>query len=165
MGTLGPLLAGVRAENLRPGIEHFRSKWILMASNGKSLVIVESPAKAETIGRFLGSEYQVEASFGHVRDLPQNAKEIPAKVRGESWARLGVNVDGDFEPVYVVPAEKKKYVKILKDALKNADKLLLATDEDREGESISWHVLQLLKPKKDFPVDSSTIIAVSIEKP
>lgn len=124
-----------------------------MAGNGKSLVIVESPAKAETIGRFLGPEYQVEASFGHVRDLPQNAKEIPTKVRGESWARLGVNVDGDFEPVYVIPAEKKKYVKKLKDALKKADRLLLATDEDREGESISWHVLQILKPKKDVSVE------------
>lgn len=119
----------------------------------KSLVIVESPAKAKTIGRFLGSDYLVESSYGHVRDLPQNAKEIPAKLRSESWARLGVNVEDGFEPVYVVPADKKKHVKRLKDALKTADRLLLATDEDREGESISWHVLQLLKPKKDVAVE------------
>ena len=119
----------------------------------KSLVIVESPAKAKTIGRFLGKDYQVESSYGHVRDLPQNAKEIPSKHRSEKWARLGVNVDGGFEPLYVVPADKKKHVKRLKDALKSADRLLLATDEDREGESISWHVLQLLKPKKSVAVE------------
>ena len=119
----------------------------------KSLVIVESPAKAKTIGRFLGPDYQVESSYGHVRDLPQNAKEIPSKHRSEKWARLGVNVEGGFEPLYVVPADKKKHVKRLKDALKSADRLLLATDEDREGESISWHVLQLLKPKKSVAVE------------
>ncbi len=119
----------------------------------RSLVVVESPAKAKTIGRFLGPDYQVESSYGHVRDLPQSAKEIPAKHRSESWARLGVNVDGGFEPLYVVPADKKKHVKRLKDALKTADRLLLATDEDREGESISWHVLQLLKPKKSVAVE------------
>ncbi len=119
----------------------------------KSLVIVESPAKAKTIGRFLGPGYQVESSYGHVRDLPQNAKEIPPKHRSEKWARLGVNVEGGFEPLYVVPADKKKHVKRLRDALKSADRLLLATDEDREGESISWHVLQLLKPKKSVDVE------------
>lgn len=123
-------------------------------SSGKAtqLVIVESPAKAKTISRFLDDSYQVEASFGHVRDLPRNAKEIPAKAKGQGWARLGVNVEQDFEPLYVVPADKKKHVKRLKDALKTADRLLLATDEDREGESISWHVLQLLKPKKSVEV-------------
>ncbi|MCP3956927.1 MAG: type I DNA topoisomerase [bacterium] len=119
----------------------------------KNLVIVESPAKAKTIGRFLGPEYRVESSYGHVRDLPQSAKEIPTKLRSESWARLGVNVDSGFEPLYVVPVDKKKHVKRLKDALKDADRLLLATDEDREGESISWHVLQLLKPKKSVAVE------------
>ncbi|MEM7050515.1 MAG: type I DNA topoisomerase [Acidobacteriota bacterium] len=118
-----------------------------MAEPTKHLVIVESPAKANTISRFLGGDYQVEASYGHVRDLPQNAKEIPAGVRKQSWARLGVNVDEGFEPLYVVPADKKKHVKRLKDALRGADRLLLATDEDREGESISWHVLELLDPK------------------
>ncbi len=122
------------------------------AAKPKSLVIVESPAKAKTISRFLSDDYIVEASYGHVRDLPQSAKEIPAAVRKHKWSRLGVNVEQGFEPVYVVPSDKKKHVKRLKDALKNADRLLLATDEDREGESISWHVLQLLKPKKSVNV-------------
>jgi DNA topoisomerase-1 len=116
------------------------------STSAKHLVVVESPAKATTISRFLGGDYRVEASYGHVRDLPQNAKEIPAAVRRQPWARLGVNVEGGFEPVYVVPADKKKHVQRLKAALAGADKLLLATDEDREGESISWHVLELLKP-------------------
>lgn len=124
-----------------------------MSETGKRLVIVESPAKAQTIGRFLGPDYRVEASFGHVRDLPQNAKEIPAAIRKQQWARLGVNTEEGFEPVYVVPTDKKKHVKRLKDALKDADSLLLATDEDREGESISWHVLELLKPKKSVSVE------------
>ncbi|MCG8457426.1 MAG: DNA topoisomerase, partial [Holophagales bacterium] len=123
-----------------------------MGETGKSLVIVESPAKAKTISRFLGPRYQVESSYGHVRDLPQNAKEIPAKIKGEKWARMGVNVDDDFEPVYVIPSDKKKHVKRLKDALKGAESLLLATDEDREGESISWHVLQLLEPTENVEV-------------
>jgi DNA topoisomerase I len=112
-----------------------------------TLVIVESPTKARTIRNFLPSGYRVEASMGHVRDLPQSASEIPTKVKGEKWAQLGVNVDADFEPLYVVPQDKKKVVKELKEALKNADELVLATDEDREGESISWHLLQLLQPK------------------
>jgi len=123
-----------------------------MPSRFQHLVIVESPAKATTIGRFLGDDYRVEASYGHIRDLPQNADEIPSAVRKESWARLGVNIDGGFEPVYVVPSEKKKHVKRLKEALKHADRLLLATDEDREGESISWHVLELLRPDEDVEV-------------
>lgn len=122
------------------------------AKDGVSLVIVESPAKATTISRFLGDGYRVEASYGHVRDLPQNAKEIPAAVRKEEWARLGVNVDAGFSPVYVVPADKKKHVQRLKKALAGADRLLLATDEDREGESISWHVLELLDPKRTADV-------------
>lgn len=113
------------------------------------LVIVESPAKAKTIGRFLGSDYEVQASFGHVRDLPESADEIPAEIKKQKWARLGVNVDNEFEPVYVVPSEKRRHVDSLKRAAKGADEVLLATDEDREGESISWHVLQLLSlPKK-----------------
>lgn len=112
-----------------------------------TLVIVESPTKARTIRNYLPNDYQVEASMGHVRDLPQSASEIPATVKGERWAQLGVNVDADFEPLYVVPKDKKKIVAQLKEALKSADELVLATDEDREGESISWHLLQLLKPK------------------
>jgi DNA topoisomerase-1 len=112
-----------------------------------SLVIVESPTKARTIRNYLPSGYQVEASMGHVRDLPQSASEIPANVKGEEWAKIGVNVEADFDPLYVIPQDKKKVVKALKDALKNADELVLATDEDREGESISWHLLQVLQPK------------------
>ncbi len=112
-----------------------------------SLVIVESPTKARTIRGFLPKGYTVEASMGHVRDLPDRASEIPAKYKGEEWARLGVNVDANFEPLYIVPADKKKVVKALKDKLKDVDELILATDEDREGESISWHLLELLNPK------------------
>ena len=112
-----------------------------------TLVIVESPTKARTIRGFLPKDFKVEASMGHVRDLPNNAAEIPAAYKGEKWANLGVNTAQDFEPLYVVPKDKKKIVKELKDALKGADQLLLATDEDREGESISWHLLQLLAPK------------------
>ncbi|MFZ4567192.1 MAG: toprim domain-containing protein, partial [Prochlorococcaceae cyanobacterium] len=112
-----------------------------------TLVIVESPTKARTIRGFLPRTFRVEASMGHVRDLPNSASEIPASHKGEKWANLGVNTVADFEPLYVVPKDKKKVVKELKDALKGADRLLLATDEDREGESISWHLLQLLQPK------------------
>jgi DNA topoisomerase-1 len=112
-----------------------------------TLVIVESPTKAKTIRGYLPKDFRVEASMGHVRDLPNNASEIPAAHKGEKWANLGVNTANAFEPLYVVPKDKKKVVKELKDALKGADQLLLATDEDREGESISWHLLQLLQPK------------------
>src|SRR5881397_4309071 len=114
---------------------------------GKKLVIVESPAKAKTIAGYLGKDYVVESSIGHIRDLPNNAAEIPAKYKGEAWARLGVNVDKDFEPLYVVDSRKKKVVSDLKAKLKDADELLLATDEDREGEAIAWHLVQELKPK------------------
>ena len=112
-----------------------------------TLVIVESPTKARAIRGFLPKGFKVEASMGHVRDLPNNASEIPASAKGQKWANLGVNTEADFEPLYVVPKDKKKTVRELKDALKGADQLLLATDEDREGESISWHLLQLLAPK------------------
>ncbi len=112
-----------------------------------TLVIVESPTKARTIRGFLPKDFRVEASMGHVRDLPNNASEIPSAHKGEKWANLGVNTAHDFEPLYVVPKDKKKVVKELKDALKGAERLLLATDEDREGESISWHLQQLLQPK------------------
>ena len=112
-----------------------------------TLVIVESPTKARTIRGFLPKGFKVEASMGHVRDLPNNASEIPASAKGHKWANLGVNTEANFEPLYVVPKDKKKVVRELKDALKGADQLLLATDEDREGESISWHLLQLLAPK------------------
>ena len=112
-----------------------------------TLVIVESPTKAKTIRRFLPPNYEVLASMGHVRDLPKGAAEIPASVKKEKWSRIGVNTTEDFEPLYIVPKDKKKVVKDLKNALKDATQLLLATDEDREGESISWHLMQILKPK------------------
>ncbi len=116
-------------------------------SEKKSLVIVESPAKARTISKYLGSGFQVEASIGHIRDLPGGAKEVPAEFKSESWGYLGVNVDNGFEPLYIVPADKKKHVSFLKAALKDAKDLYLATDEDREGEAISWHLQEVLKPK------------------
>lgn len=111
------------------------------------LVIVESPTKAKTIRNFLPADYQVKASMGHVRDLPASASEVPATIKGEPWGRLGINVANDFEPHYVVSSGKKKTVKELKDALKGAKELILATDEDREGESIGWHLYEVLKPK------------------
>ncbi|OEV01875.1 DNA topoisomerase I [Streptomyces qinglanensis] len=117
------------------------------ANGGRRLVIVESPAKAKTIKGYLGPGYVVEASVGHIRDLPGGAAEVPAKYKGEPWARLGVNVDHDFEPLYVVNSDKKDQVKKLKELLAESDELLLATDEDREGEAIAWHLQQVLKPK------------------
>ena len=113
----------------------------------KPLVIVESPAKARTLARFLGNKYRVEASYGHIRDLPDSAAEVPAEIKGKSWGRLGVDTDGDFTPYYVVPSDKRKNVTALKAAMKDASELILATDPDREGESISWHLKELLKPK------------------
>ncbi len=118
----------------------------------KPLVIVESPAKARTIARFLGSGYVVESSVGHIRDLPRGAEEVPAALKGEPWARLGVDVDRDFEPLYVVAKNKKSIVTNLKRLLKDADELYLATDEDREGESIAWHLLEVLSPPKRVSV-------------
>lgn len=111
------------------------------------LVIVESPTKARTIRGYLPAGYHVEASMGHVRDLPASASEIPAAHKGAPWARLGVNVEKDFKPLYVVPADKKKTIAKLKEELAKADELILATDEDREGESIGWHLKEVLKPK------------------
>ena len=124
-----------------------KKKTTKSAATGQSLVIVESPAKAKTIGKYLGNGYTVEASVGHVRDLPQGAAQIPAKYKKEKWSSLGVNVENDFEPIYVVSPGKSKQIKLLKDQLKKSDALYLATDEDREGEAISWHLLELLKPK------------------
>ncbi len=113
----------------------------------KPLVIVESPAKARTLSRFLGKDYRIEASYGHIRDLPDSASEVPKDIKEKSWGRMGVDTDGDFTPHYVVPADKKKHVQALKEAMKDASEVILATDPDREGESISWHLEQLLKPK------------------
>ena len=111
------------------------------------LVIVESPAKARTIEGYLGRGYVVESSIGHIRDLPQSAADIPAKLKGEPWARLGVDVDHDFEPVYVVSRDKRSHMTKLKGLVKDAEEVYLATDEDREGEAIAWHLLDELKPK------------------
>src|SRR5439155_896955 len=123
-----------------------------MPRMSKPLVIVESPAKARTIARFLGGDYVVESSIGHIRDLPRNAADVPAEHKGESWARLGVDVDNDFKPLYVVAREKKDQVAKLRKLLKDADELYLATDEDREGESIAWHLLEVLSPPARLPV-------------
>ena len=116
-------------------------------SYGISLVIVESPTKAKTIRKFLGKEFIVESCMGHIRDLPQSAKDIPEKVKKEKWAQLGVNVDKHFEPLYCIPKDKIKIIKNLKEKMEDADVVYLATDEDREGESISWHLNEVLKPK------------------
>ncbi|MCA9038315.1 MAG: type I DNA topoisomerase, partial [Planctomycetaceae bacterium] len=132
-----------------------------MARKKKALVIVESPAKAKKIAGFLGDDYIVRASMGHVRDLPAKAVEIPAAVKKESWSNLGVNVESDFDPLYVVPSDKKKTVNELKDALKQVDELILATDEDREGESIGWHLAQVLKPQ--VPVSRMTFSEITKE--
>src|SRR6185437_5702296 len=117
------------------------------ANSAKKLVIVESPTKAKTIRKFLPKEYAVESCMGHVRDLPQSAKDIPEKFKKQKWSNLGVNVDDGFDPIYCVPKTKTRIVKTLKDRLGEVDELILATDEDREGESISWHLVEVLKPK------------------
>jgi DNA topoisomerase-1 len=119
----------------------------VVSKKGTSLVIVESPTKARTISSYLPDDFVVEASVGHVRDLPTSAKEIPEKVKKEAWARLGVNIEEGFEPLYIVPQSKKKQVQKLKALVKDAKEIYLATDEDREGESISWHLVEVLKPK------------------
>ncbi|MGE0528503.1 MAG: type I DNA topoisomerase, partial [Bdellovibrionales bacterium] len=116
-------------------------------ATGKKLVIVESPTKAKTIRKFLGKDFTVESCMGHVRDLPQSAKDIPEKYKKEKWANLGVNVNEEFTPIYCVPRTKTRIVKTLKEKLADAEELILATDEDREGESISWHLVEVLKPR------------------
>jgi len=110
-------------------------------------VIVESPAKATKLAEYLGDEYMVESSIGHVRDLPRNAADVPATHKGEKWARLGIDVDNDFKPLYIVTAEKKDQVRKLKKMMKEASELVLATDKDREGEAIAWHLLEVLNPQ------------------
>ncbi len=113
----------------------------------KKLVVVESPAKARTISGFLGPEFVVESSIGHVRDLPRSAADVPASYKGESWARLGVDVENDFKALYIIPGEKKQQVTKLRKLLKEAEELYLATDEDREGEAIAWHLSEVLNPR------------------
>jgi len=130
-----------------------------MASLKQALVIVESPAKAKKIAGFLGDDYIVRASMGHIRDLPSSAAEIPPALKKEPWATLGVNVESDFDPLYVVPPDKKKLITELKDHLRNVRELVLATDEDREGESIGWHLVQVLKPS--IPVSRMTFSEIT----
>src|SRR5438132_1611137 len=113
----------------------------------KPLVIVESPAKARTLAGFLGRDFVVESSIGHIRDLPRRAADVPAAYKGEPWARLGVDVDNGFKPLYVLSSEKRQQVAKLRSLLKDASELYLATDEDREGESIAWHLLEVLGPQ------------------
>ena len=120
-------------------------------TGGRHLVIVESPAKARTIGRYLGAEYDVRASVGHIRDIPV-PRDLPAEMKKGPYGRFGVDVENGFDPYYIVSPDKKKTVAELKKALKEADTLYLATDEDREGEAIAWHLLETLKPKKSLPV-------------
>ncbi|MCF6736410.1 type I DNA topoisomerase [Blastococcus sp. KM273129] len=117
------------------------------APGGRPLVIVESPTKASKIAGYLGSGYVVEASVGHIRDLPRNAADVPAEHKGAAWARLGVDVDNSFEPLYVVSPDRKQQVTRLKQLVKNASEIYLATDEDREGEAIAWHLIDTLKPR------------------
>ncbi len=117
-----------------------------------ALVIVESPAKARTIAGYLGDGFVVESSIGHVRDLPRNAAEVPAAFKGESWARIGIDVDNDFKPLYVVNSDKRDHLRHLKALMKEADELYLATDEDREGEAIAWHLLEVLSPPQAMTV-------------
>ena len=122
-------------------------KSVAKNGSGVRLVVVESPSKAKTISGFLGDGYIVESSVGHIRDLPRGAADVPARYKGEPWARLGVNTENGFEPLYVISPEKKAQVAKLKSLLAGADELYLATDEDREGEAIAWHLLETLKPK------------------
>lgn len=132
-----------RAEGSRPD----RSDETRKPRSGKALVIVESPAKAKTISRFLGPGFVVESSLGHVRDLPSTAAEIPAKFKQEEWARIGVNVAAGFQPLYIVPAKKKSQVTKLRQLVQQASEVFLATDEDREGEAIAWHLKEVLDPR------------------
>ncbi|WP_375493504.1 type I DNA topoisomerase [uncultured Jatrophihabitans sp.] len=137
---------------------------------GTKLVIVESPAKAKTIGGYLGKGYVVEASIGHIRDLPRNAADVPAKHKGEAWARLGVDTEHDFEPLYVISPDRKQQVSKLKSLIKDADELYLATDEDREGEAIAWHLVETLSPKIPvrrmvFHEITPSAIAAAVENP
>src|SRR6266498_2459863 len=113
----------------------------------KPLVIVESPAKAKTIAGILGRDFVVESSIGHIRDLPRNASEVPAAYKSEAWSRMGVDVDNGFKPIYVITPDKRRQVTKLKSLLKEASELYLATDEDREGESIAWHLTEVLNPR------------------
>src|SRR5205807_2120578 len=145
-GQLSPAMTWYRSGGRTRGVFRLRRGY-RDPPMPKRLVIVESPAKARTIAGYLGPDFVVESSVGHIRDLPDSAAEIPEQYKGEAWARLGVDVEHGFEPLYVVDPDKKKTVAQLRKQLADADELLLATDEDREGEAIAWHLLEVLKPK------------------
>jgi DNA topoisomerase I len=149
--TTGTTSSQAQQEGGRPGSGGARRTGTPTAADTgrptRRLVIVESPTKARKIAPYLGDDYVVESSVGHIRDLPRGAADVPAKYKGEAWARLGVDVDNAFAPLYIVTPEKKGKVSELRDALKGVDELLLATDPDREGEAIAWHLLDTLKPK------------------
>ena len=119
--------------------------WLFPVTN--ALVIVESPAKAKKIAEFLGAGYTVESSIGHIRDLPRNAAEVPKAYKNEPWARTGINVDDGFKPLYVESVDKRSHIRLLKQLVKDSDELYLATDEDREGEAIAWHLIEVLNPQ------------------
>lgn len=141
-------------------VEIHRDPKKFMASK---LVIVESPAKAKTIGGYLGSDYEVLASVGHIRDLPLNGRSLPDEIKKKWWADYAVDVENGFEPIYEVPSEKSAQVTKLRKALKGKDALVLATDEDREGESISWHLLEVLNPPKSVKVQRVTFHEITKE--
>src|SRR5262249_13825041 len=130
-----------------PGIVRVQVQGRAVPSSVKRLVIVESPAKAKTISGYLGPGYVVEASYGHVRDLPRNAADVPPRFKGEAWARLGVDVDNGFYALYVQSSDRKAQIAKLKKLAKEVDEVYLATDEDREGEAIAWHLLETINPK------------------
>lgn len=135
-----------------------------------ALVIVESPAKAKKIQEYLGSDFTVESSIGHIRDLPRNAADVPKAFKGESWARTGIDVDNGFKPLYVENRDKKDHIRLLKNLLKDADELYLATDEDREGEAIAWHLIEVLNPtvpvkRMVFHEITSSAIQAAVESP
>ncbi|MCW2701409.1 MAG: topA [Blastococcus sp.] len=138
---------GSESSDATAGVPKAPARKRAAASGGKPLVIVESPTKANKIAGYLGSGYVVEASVGHIRDLPRNAADVPAEHKGAAWARLGVDVDNSFEPLYVVSPDRRQQVSRLKQLMKGASEVYLATDEDREGEAIAWHLVDTLKPK------------------
>lgn len=144
------MAAKSKASGKSGGTEKSSGPKVATGSAGKTLVVVESPTKAKTIRKFLGKDFIVESCMGHIRDLPQSSKDIPEKFKKQKWAQLGVDTDHEFEPIYCVPKNKTKVVSLLKEKLKEVDQLLLATDEDREGESISWHLVETLKPQVPY---------------
>src|SRR5262245_37295263 len=137
----------VRRYRVRPEAPTRLARGKVEPSVAHKLVIVESPKKAQMLGDFLGDDYVVESSIGHIRDLPQSAADTPAKIKDKPWGRLAVDVENGFEPYYVVPRDKKSHIAKLKSLLKDADELYLATDEEREGEAVAWHRRGQQQPK------------------